>query len=119
MIIAVAAFTPARAQWAEPIRISNGLGLLGPRIITVDKMIHVVASGGAGGACYFRSSDNGESWSEPVISPESCYGGSETPDISTLDGLLHFIRKGQLPNDARFQIFHFSNNDSGTTWGYT
>jgi hypothetical protein len=104
----------ARAQWTEPVQLSYGMGLDLPKAIAVGDTLYVAARGDK--AYYLKSTDNGNTWSDPVAPADTFYGGSTQPDIAYSNGLLHFMWIGQLFNDW-FQIFHFSSSDGGITWG--
>jgi hypothetical protein len=104
----------ARAQWTEPLHLPNTLGLDVPRAIAVGDTLHVAAIGDK--AYYLRSTDNGNTWSDPVAPADTFYGGSTQPDIAYSNGLLHLIWKGRLPSH-RSHIFHFSSSDGGMSWG--
>ena len=81
--------TPARAQWTEPVRLTQGISLMDPHAVTVGDTIHVVAKGTIY-AYYLRSNDNGLTWTEPVCLPSDFYR-RYMPDIAYADGYLHIV----------------------------
>jgi hypothetical protein len=114
LVIWLLAVAPAHAQWTEPLQLSYDMGLDLPKAIAVGDTLYVAARGNK--AYYLKSTDNGNTWSDPVAPADTFYGGSTQPDIAYSNGLLHFLWIGQLYNDW-FQIFHFSSSDGGMTWG--
>ena len=114
LTISVLVVSTTHAQWTEPLHLPNTLGLDMPRVVAVGDTLHVVAT--ADKAYYIRSTDDGNTWANPVAPADTFYGGSTQPDIAYSNGLLHFVWKGRLPSN-RSHIFHFSSSDGGISWG--
>jgi hypothetical protein len=115
ILIALLLISTAFAQWSEPIQISPPLGFTDPRAVSVGETLHVVATK-LTSFYYFRSTDNGDTWLEPVTPADSFYGGSDQPDIIYSNGKLHLVWIGEIQY-LRGQIFHMSSTDGGLTWG--
>ncbi len=113
-IIAAMLFASAHAQWTEPVRISHGLGLLGPQAVAVGDTLHVVASGTTD-IYYLKSSDNGQTWTDPTIPIPDSFYGSQMPYISYSNGYLHLIWKAYF-DGSRNQICHMKSSDGGVSW---
>jgi hypothetical protein len=104
----------ARAQWTEPVRISYDLGLLGPSAVAVGETLHVAASGPTD-IYYLKSTDNGQTWTDPIIPIPDSFDGSRMPNLGHSEDLLHlscvvyFLYQRQ-------QVMHFSSTNEGGTW---
>jgi hypothetical protein len=100
------------ADWTDPVRISYGMHLLDPRIVTVGETLIVVGDGGPD-SYYYRSSDNGRNWTGPFNIPDSiCIG---VPDILISGGKLHMAWSGTRIGNC-VQLYHAISTDYGITW---
>ena len=114
LLAALALYAPARAQWTEPVRLTEGISLTNPRAVTVSDTIHIVTNGSVD-IYYMRSNDNGLTWTEPAIPVADTFDGSQMPDIIYSNGYIHivcvlyFLYQGERP-------FHFSSSNGGRTW---
>jgi len=105
---------PARAQWTEPVRLSD-FGLLNPRAIGVGDTLHVVAASGTD-IYYLRSNDNGLIWTEPTIPLPDTFYGSKMPDISFSNNLVHIVFIGRFQSQQPLHTYHMSSSNGGRTW---
>jgi hypothetical protein len=114
-ITAVMLFATARAQWTEPVNITNLGAFIEPHAITVGDTLHVVGEGGVI-VDYVRSTDNGLHWTDPVTPADSFYGSSHIPDIAFTNGVLHIVYSGRIEDSYRSQAFHLMSSDGGRTF---
>ena len=104
----------ANAQWTEPVRITQNVGFLSPRIKAVGDTLHVVVSGDTR-IYYLRSNDGGETWTDPICPADTLYA-SRIPDIAYSNGKLHLVFKG-YPEPGEHHLFYTSSTDGGVSWG--
>jgi|GEM_PF-3511463 len=106
--------SPAHAQWTEPVRISDSLGML-PFAAVIGDSIHVVFERSQKFG-YVNSSDNGITWGD-VTFPASIFNGNNYhPFIMESAGKLHVVWRSFPIGNPRQQIFHFSSSDGGNSW---
>ncbi len=102
------------AQWTEPIRIAEELGLSTPRAVAIGDTLHVVASGGTD-IYYLRSTNSGESWTDPVSIADT-FNGSGYAEITRSRDEIHLAWVGRVEHVPRQQIFYTSSSNGGRNW---
>jgi hypothetical protein len=102
------------AQWTEPIRITEGLGLSTPRAVAVGDTLHVVASR-ITDFYYLRSTNSGESWTDPVAIADT-FDGSGYAEITRSRDEIHLAWVGRVEHVPRQQIFYTSSSNGGRDW---
>ena len=117
MILLLAA--PAFAGWTEPARISEPGGCLYPQILAQGDTLHVVYTNASGGyyADYLRSTDAGNTWSEPVILCDT----NETEVAMYVRILRHRLAImavwHSISNDVRrFNLGYAISRNDGEAW---
>lgn len=111
-------FQSARAEWTLPTSIAEfEHNARFPHAIAVGETLHVVVTTDY---CYpyihyFRSLDNGMSWTEPD-NPVIPYGPSGQARLFFADGLIHLTWYGEGQNPPESFIFHITSSDGGRTW---
>jgi hypothetical protein len=113
IIMTLFALPSLHADWTEPARITNDLALRIPSAVIVGETLHVVANG-ASSIYYLSSFDNGATWTEPIVPPDTFYG-SEYSDIAANDDYIHIVFKAYFLHQSE-QIFHMSSIDGGRSW---
>ncbi len=103
-----------RAQWSEPVRISDEPAMI-PRVVAVGETLHVAMKTSVW-TSYLRSPDNGETWTDPVVPADTFYGGSQMPDIAYSEGLLHIAYVGDVEDEPYDEIYVLSSSDGGRSW---
>ncbi len=103
----------AYAQWTEPMQVTDYIGWMDTRVAAVGDTIHAVGSIPTA-ISYVHSYDNGNTWSEPIVPPDTFYG-SQMPDIIYSKGKVHISWVAYFRN-ATVQVFHNSSSDGGQSW---
>jgi hypothetical protein len=110
---------PARAQWTEPVRISEPGGCLYPQILAQGDTLHVVYENASGydKISYVRSTDGGETWSgHTVLSDDSC--ATLFPRIigDGSDLIVLWKTDWDYGGPPTFDLGYNASTDDGITW---
>jgi hypothetical protein len=120
LAVLVFAVAPARAQWTEPVRISEPGGCHYPQILAVGDTLHVVYSNNTGGTkiSYVRSSDGGTTWSEySVLSDTVNTNDTQFPRIMKYGSNLMVIWRAYFIHGVnRLNIGYSISTNNGLSW---
>jgi hypothetical protein len=82
-----------------------------------DSTINVMASWGYAYTMYFynvRSTDFGQSWSEPTELYRAAQGGRQ--DQLTMGSVVHYTWSGRYTFDEKIEIYYMQSTDNGINW---
>lgn len=105
----------AQQEWTEPEPITFDGTSIDPRVAMIDNEIYIVAMGYD--AKFLKSSDRGQSWTEPVfIAPSMAY--SVVPDLACSNGYIHVILSGRPESEHyRSHVMVVTSDNGGNSWG--
>ena len=113
----------ARAEWTEPVRISEPGGCLYPQIVAQGDTLHVAYTNTYGGSkvSYVRSGDYGIMWSEhQVLSDTVDSYNTYFPRIIVFNSNVIILWKATLEGGVnRKNIGYSISQDNGLTWSET
>lgn len=112
LIFVQIAATNIHAQWSDPVRISRDHLIL-HEVEAVGETLHVMGDGTD--IYYFKSPDNGQTWTEPTV-PHYNFYTSGTPEIEYINNKLHVVYLGSPPEVGVYYPYHISSSDGGRTW---
>jgi hypothetical protein len=121
LLLTAAALTPARAQWTEPVRISEPGECWYPQILAHGDTLHVAYSNDTGGwkISYVRSTDGGQTWSPyQVLSDTVNTTQTVLPRIMNNGNSILVLWITYFPDQVYwYDIGYRVSNDNGISWG--
>ncbi len=120
LLIFVTALTPARAQWTEPVRISEPGAMLYPQILAHEDTLHVVYTNlnGPVRLGYLKSENAGETWSESKVLSDTLNTSETLYPRIIRDGnnLIVLWQAYYLNWPFGFNIGYSISRDCGISW---
>ena len=120
ILLALILYALSFAGWSEPVRISEPGGCVYPQILAQGDTLHVVYTNASGGyyAGYVRSTDAGDTWSEPVILCDTIETElAEFVRIIPFEEVIIVIwRNIAAHGNYRFNLGYAISYDNGETW---
>jgi hypothetical protein len=112
---------PARAQWTEPVRISEPGECWYPQILAHGDTLHVAYSNETGGwkISYVRSTDGGDTWNpHQVLSDTVNTTSTSYARIMKCGGAILVLWRTYFPQQVYwYDIGYRVSVDNGITWG--
>jgi hypothetical protein len=110
------------AGWTPPVRISDQGVSYGPEIAAGESALHVVYwTGGAFTSSFYqRSGDSGETWSEPLLLPDTMVTfNNVVPIIRLEDNRITIIWRSNIRGTDHLNFGLRLSTDEGSNWNDT